>query len=369
MQMTCRKGMAGRERTYTPRVRTSRPIGAGRTENEAPSTPLAPPKARDDAWYIPAPLSQRLHDKSALGQTTSDGGVLLTPEEVMFCHWYRHVPLPSLDWFEQEVANDATVATRTIAMDVLRNGGERVVPAKHLQKRFPSLHPMTWAIRWQRHERWQKHGGFSQIRLQRTHDEMDWDELHLWVQTVHTAGHVAELCVIDDEFDATIYHLSTTKPAGDQRLLSELSEDEHAALQDMLGAAISMDGGWFLQSTSKWPLPAFGIEHFSGRFLRNEEFSYLSRTSPSEDGGLYGTLASAGLILRPGFKYGCRWRAYATSLEVEHAPWLIQPFSEAPKTWDEVCLAVRLAEGVNKHWLCAMPEQDGYSYLNIKRSS
>ena len=222
MQTTCRKGMAGRERTYTPRVRTSRPIGAGRTENEAPSTPLAPPKARDDAWYIPAPLSQRLHDKSALGQTTSDGGILLTPEEVMFCHWYRHVPLPSLDWFEQEVANDATVATRTIAMDVLRNGGERVVPAQHLQKRFPSLHPMTWAIRWQRHERWQKHGGFSQIRLQRTHDELDWDELHLWVQTVHTAGHVAELCVIDDEFDATIYHLSTANPIGDQRLLSEL---------------------------------------------------------------------------------------------------------------------------------------------------
>ena len=27
--------------------------------------------------------------------------------------------------------------------------------------------------------------------------------------------------------------------------------------------------------------------------------------------------------------------------------------SEAPENWEEVCLAVRLAEGVNKRWLCA----------------
>jgi len=350
-------------------VRTSRPIGAGRTENEAPSTPLAPPIAREGAWYIPAPLSQRLHDKSALGQTTSDGGILLVPEEVMFCHWYRHVPLPSPDWFEREVAQNAAVVPRTIAMDVLRNGGERVVPSEHLHNRFPSLHPMTWAIRWQRHERWQKHGGFSQIRLQRTHDELDWDELRIWVQTVRNDGHVAELCVIDDEFDATIYHLSTAQPAGDQRLVSDLKDEEYSALQAMLEAATPMDGGYFLHSTPNWPLPAFGIEHFSGRFLREEEFGYLSNPPSSQAGGLYGALANAGMILRPGFKYGCRWRAYATSLEIEHAPWLIQPLSEAPKTWDEVCLAVRLAEGVNKHWLCAMPEEESFSYLNIKRSS
>ena len=94
--------------------------------------------------------------------------------------------------------------------------GERAVPVSHLTDRFESLPSSTWAVRWERHEAWTQHPGYSQVRLQRTHDQLNWNELSTWVSNVNAMGHVAELCVIDDEFDATIYHLTTCLPTGDQ---------------------------------------------------------------------------------------------------------------------------------------------------------
>ncbi len=112
----------------------------------------------------------------------------------MFCHWYRHVPLPNgTRWFDEQLADDPSLIQRTIALDVLRNGGERVVPVVHLEKRFGPLPHGTWAIRWERHESWTSHNGFSQVRIQRTHDPLDWTELAAWVEKVHDNDHVAEL--------------------------------------------------------------------------------------------------------------------------------------------------------------------------------
>ena len=79
-------------------------------------------------------------------------------------------------------------------------------------------------------------------------------------------------------------------------------------------------------------------------------------------------LASQRLLLRPGFKYGCLWRAYETGISVEHAPWLIQPVHDAPTNWEGICLAVRLAEGVNKRWLCASQFEGDWNFVNIQRS-
>ena len=95
--------------------------------------------------------------------------------------------------------------------------------------------------------------------------------------------------------------------------------------------------GVFLPVGQDWPLPSIGLPHFSGRYLRTEEWHYLQNPSSRTD-GLFAALVEAGLLLRPGFKYGCRWRAYEDDIEVAHAPWLIQPRSEAPDNWEEVCL-------------------------------
>lgn len=361
-----REIMAGRERKYTPRARTTRPIGEARTSNAPPNQPLQPPVNRNGLWFIPEPLSHRLHDKSALGQRT-DGGILLSAEEVMFCHWYRHVPLPDgPDWFEKQLMVNEELAKRTIALDVLRNGGERVVPVVHLAARFLSLPAETWAIRWERHEAWTSHPGYSQVRLQRTQDELDWKELHQWVNDVMAIGHVAELCVIDEEFDTTIYHLSMAQPRGSHVLIEDLSESDLTSLRDACRQATPIEGGHFVGHDSTWPLPAIGLPHFSGRYLRGEEYrAIMSDERPEDD--LYRELLSKGLLLRPGFKYGCRWRAYEEGIEVAHAPWLVQPERDAPKNWEEVCLAVRLAEGVNKRWICAQQSGDSHSFLNIQR--
>lgn len=364
------QAMTGRQRNYTPRIRSTRPLGGPRTPNAPPAAQLPEPVLRDDLWYLPPPLSQRLHEKSALGKRAKDGGILLTPEEVLFCHWYRHVPLANPEaWLEREMVRDPGLEAKVIAMDVLRNGGERVVPMDHLTDRFPTISNHTWAIRFERHESWRQHGGFSQIRVQRTHDEVNWEELNQWVQSVLENNHIPELCVIDDELDATVYNLSHEQPHGDQVLLSDLSAELYTDLESLISRSVSVENGMFVSDVSSWPLPAIGIEHFSGRFLRNEEHEYLrSLTNGEQADNLYAYLASQRLLLRPGFKFGCLWRAYETGISVEHAPWLIQPVNEAAKNWEGICLAVRLAEGVNKRWLCASEFEGKWTFLNIQRS-
>ena len=356
--------MGGGERTYRPRARTTRSLDEPRSSNSPPAQPIPTPVERDGFWFLPDPVAQRLHQKSALGLRVSDG-ILLTAEEVMFCHWYRHVPLPSdKQWFSMQLQKDAMLLRKTIAMDVMRNGGERVVPASHLSKRLASIPDQTWAIRWERHETWTQHRGFSQIRLQQTHDPLDWDELLAWVSKVDSDGHVAELCVIDDEFDCTIYHLSECRPVGNHLSVERLDSGTRKRLEEACQQSVRIGDGYFLSETGEWPLPSIGIPHFSGRYLRREEHQFL--TAPNSN-NLYATLVGQGLLLRPGFKYGCKWRAYEMDIDQAHAPWLIQPMNDAPTNWEEVCLAIRLAEGVNKRWLCAFERDEDFSFLNIKR--
>ena len=156
------------------------------------------------------------------------------------------------------------------------------------------------------------------------------------------------------------------EPKGSHQHAGELGDDVREQVVAWCAEGTSVDGGVFLPVRGKWPLPALGVPHFSGRFLRTEERDYLLG-HPSSGSDLYRTLVEAGLLLRPGFKYGCRWRAYEDDIEVAHAPWLIQPRAEAPTNWEEVCLSVRLAEGVNKRWLCADQRASTSSFLNIKR--
>ena len=85
--------MGGGERTYRPRARTTRSLDEPRSSNSPPAQPIPAPVERGDHWFLPDPVAQRLHQKSALGMRVTDG-ILMTAEEVMFCHWYRHVPLP-----------------------------------------------------------------------------------------------------------------------------------------------------------------------------------------------------------------------------------------------------------------------------------
>ena len=116
-------------------------------------------------------------------------------------------------------------------------------------------------------------------------------------------------------------------------------------------------------------MSSIGVEHLSGINLRSEEIEWLnSRLCKNTDNDeLFSHLADSGCILRPGFKYGCRWRVYDDDVSNSHAPWLLEPYNEAPESWEKLCLAVRLAEGVHKKWVCGFHNNDKWEFLNIKR--
>ena len=361
--------MARHSRKFTPRERNRRPLGLENQANKPPSTPLAPAVERDGFWYIAAPLASRLHQKSALGQTTSDGGILLTLEEVMFCHWNRHVPLASDDWFVNNVASTTSAISAAVVFDVARSGGEKLVPAAHLQGR-KDLCDSTWAMRWQRDSNPNKAAPNAQCRFANTTDSLDMMELLNWAEQVTDLGQIPELYVVDEEMDVTMYRLNKIELSGQQITIEQLSKSQIDKLGNAWASRIQRENGWYIIGDD-WPLPSLGQEQMSGRLLRNEEGVWLenklnSSSSSSGIESLFNHLMSQGCILRPGFKYGCRWRVYDESVASAHAPWLLQELSDVSSTWEGICLSVRLAEAVHKEWVCAI-DDGGWKFLSMRR--
>ena len=294
-------------RKSKPRSRPTRPIGL--SIEGAPSKPNPPPSEHELGWFIPAPLSNRLHQKSALGKPI-EGGIVLTEEEVMFCHWHRHVPITE-EWFEKIVSEDSDFPYRVVAYDVARSGGEKVVPKGD-----------QW-YRWQRESHPSRGKYSAKIKWARTEHILDYIELLSWVQNNQEEECLSEIAIVDDEMDVTMYRVSTIDPTGK-----------------------------VIPATREF-YPNLGIEQMSRRFLREDEEMWINGVDNSVT-KLFDELNGRGLLMRPGFKYGCRWRVYSTPVSEDHAPWLMQMVEDAPKDWEGICLSVRLAEGVNKGWVVAI---------------
>jgi hypothetical protein len=309
----------GGGRRSKPRVRPTRPLGL--SDEGSPVKLNQAPEPHGDGWFIAAPLSNRLYQKSALGRPI-DGGIVMTAEEVMFCHWHRHVPLPDM-WLEQRLKDNPDFAHKAVAFDVVRNAGEKVVPRDG-----------RW-LRWPRESHPSMGEPVAVVRWARARDNLDMSELLSWAQGLDAEGMLAELAIVDDEMDVTMYRLSLINPTGS---LTPATIDSH---------------------------PLLGVEHLSRRFLREDELNWINgvETPVTE---LFSELNSRGLLMRPGFKYGCRWRVYSTPVDVDHAPWLMQMEGDAATNWEGVCLSVRLAEGVNKGWVVAL-RRDDWNFLLIGR--
>ena len=364
--------MGRHKRTFTPRVRTTRPLGTSLTPNQAPSMPLPPPSYKNNEWYIEAPLASRLHQKSALGRTDSDGGVFMTHEEILFCHWHRHLPLPSDEWFSDSLKNDPDLVARSVAFDVARSGGELVVPVENIsEKRGFTIASTTWALRWNREQIFSKEDPVAHVRWAWTTDDVDWVEMELWTRSVIKNGMIAELFVVDEELDVTMYRLSFADISGNQTTWSQLDDSSRTHLAEYWATRIKRGEGWYIPLTGTWPWPSLGVEHQSGRHLRLEEGEWLAERLESNPLPphlhLYDDLMGRGVVLRPGFKYGSQWRIYDAAVGETHAPWLLLPLERAPVTWNAACLAVRLAEGVHKSWVCALTMKDDWSYLQVQR--
>ena len=364
--------MARQNRKFTPRVRTTRPLGTSLTTNAPPMQPHPAPILRDGQWFIEPPLSSRLYQKSGIGMMHSDGSISLRDEEILFCHWHRHVPLPDGKWFENQVRLDSDIVARSVIFDTARSGGELLIPCENIpDKREISYNSSTWALRWNREQVFSKEPPVAQVRWAWTTDEIDWMKLLEWTVEVHSLGMNAELFVIDEELDVTMYLLTEAIPIGTQPTWESLGTDEMKEVSSLWDLRIERGEGWYIPGATKWPLETVGVEHLSGRHLRREEGIYLesklSHTILPDEYHLYGDLMSRGVVLRPGFKYGSMWRVYETSVGEGHAPWLIQPAHRAPLNWEGSCLAVRLSEGVNKLWVCALFYQEKWFYLQVQR--
>lgn len=365
--------MGGQSRKFTPRQRNRRPLGQPNDKNQAPSIPLPAAVKRGRHWYVAPPLASRLYQKSGLGQTTSDGGILLLSEEVLFCHWHRHMPLPDDQWFSQQLASDSHHIARAVVFDVARSGGELVIPRQHLKDELlENIHPNTWALRWRRDQSFSKQQPEAQTRWACTTDSLDILELLEWAREVKSAGYIPELYIVDEEMDVTMYRLDLITMQGNQKTWNQLTENESASIRQSWSQKLPWSEGWYIPNQSNWTWNSVGVEHMSGRLLRKEEGQWLdnliSNQNPSSSiDSLFSHLMSQGLIIRPGFKFGCRWRVYDDSVEKSHAPWLVQTETDAPSTWEGICLSVRLAEGVHKSWVCVIGQENTWDCLQIKR--
>ena len=361
--------MVRQRRKFKPRARTSRSLNLdsiGSNEEQR----IQPPLQDGDYWKIVPPLATRLYEKSALGQRHEDGSISLTASEVLFCHWHRHLPLPSDDWLLNELEKNPRLIYEAIIMDVGRNGGEMIVPTEHRSEQDR----LAWGVRWHRDRNHLKDNYQASVAIATTHDELDWDELLDWCQKTNLNGIDAELFVIDDELDVTMYKVDLIQPKGDLLSWNDLADGQQKQFLKDWKNRTPTESGSYVRHEHTWFWEQIGIEHMSGRILRQEEEHYLQQMITKEqdvtpNSELMHDLYERGLLLRPGFKYGCRWRVYDGDLNESHAPWLIQPRSESATTWEGVCLSVRLAEGVHKQWVCAILNKEEWNYLRIQRWS
>jgi len=330
----------------------------------------APPTQLNDKWLVSGGIGSRLWNKSAIGKTIEEGTILM-PEEVLFCHWHRHLPLPNSEWLGNLLSKDPYLLHRAAAMNTIREPGDLLVLTSATKLKFEE---QSWALRWNRGEHPSRDLPSSELRWVMNSSETNWIELFNWANKVEQKGRFAEVLVVDGEFDVTAYRLKISEPKGNLPKPSEVSNNDFKIIKNGWDMRIKSGNGFWIPITHNiMPLPQLGVPQASGIWLAEIEENWLESKLKSQKMGeielIYDTLLEKGLWPRPGFKYGCRWRVYSEDISSQHAPWLIVPMSESPKDWNEACLVARLAAGVNKSWLCSIEIKNKICFIELSRWS
>ncbi len=206
------------------------------------------------------------------------------------------------------------------------------------------------------------------------------------------AGKTLLLSLVDEEGDLTYYETRLVKltaaiPARPERKArANLLEDRVIAL-DEKDAATLHDGGYFGRAVGfgqQLSLPE-AIYLANEGSLHVEDARGQTTITPSELADraralepdfdlrqrLYTHLRHQGVVVKTGFKYGTHYRAYTSTPDEEHAPYLIhalQPDRAMP--WPEVSGFVRLAHGVRKRLFFATPtagDANAFDLLELAR--
>ena len=353
-----------------PRERGFRDINSDLIGNKENDGRHEVPTKFKDKWLVSGGIASRLWNKSAIGVQINEG-TLLTSEEVLFCHWHRHLPLPNNDWLKSTLLDDPELLHRAAVMNTIREPGDVLVLTEISDLNFSKN---SWALRWNRGEHPTRNSPVSEIRWVSNSSKIDWYELFEWIESVNQKDRRAEILVVDGEFDVTAYRLNIVIPSGDLKKSSDLSKNDLEKLKEGWNQKItSGEGYWIPIKHKEMPLPQLGVPQASGTWLGEIDQKWLKSQLNSDEideiTEIFGNLLEKGLWPRPGFKYGCRWRVYSGELSSQHAPWLIVPSCESPTNWNEACLAARLAAGVNKSWLCALRFDSQISFIELCRWS
>ena len=88
--------------------------------------------------------------------------------------------------------------------------------------------------------------------------------------------------VIDDELDVTMYKMDLIQPKGDLKSWSDLDElQQQQFLNDWMNRTPT-DSGSYIRHEQNWSWEQIGIDHMSGRILRQEEEHYLQEMITKE---------------------------------------------------------------------------------------
>jgi len=370
-QLIPRKFMGGKKRQFTPRIRPKRSLFENRTPNSPPQTRLNPPKQFEHRWELDLPLAQRLYQKSGIGMLEQKK-YSINHVELIFCFWYRHVPLPESFDFGSLLEINPKLSHEVVLYDELRNGGNILIPVGNLHEREFELPHGSWGAFWDRSLKWQSQNPNGCVKWVHSSDVIDWEEIVEWAKSCISLRLEPILVVIDGEMDVTSYIIQDIEPTGQHLSPESLSEKEVEFIKTNIELAKNTEQGWYVpQHIEAWPLPSFGVEHLSGRFFTCEELDFLrygQQASQSKKQNLYADLIHRGIMLRPGFKFGCCWRGYSMPMEDEHAPYLIPDIDLLPHNYEALCLALRLSEGVNKEWILPYENKnEGWNYMTLSR--
>ncbi len=358
----------GKGREYKPRSRSDRPVTT--PENNSDGAFKEALVKCPEGWRIEPPISSRLWQKSALGRTVENGAIILCSAEALYCHWHRNIALPSSDFVENMLVDDERALHEAVAIETIRAGGEIVMICHSDSPHSELSHDKTWGMRWERTEHPSSGPPTAQVRWFISTDSLDMGEMREWVESVESSGQRAEVVVVDPEYDTTVYLLTRPSPQGTLTPPSMLNEETLSHIRKLFADGSSSPEGRFIHS-QEWPLENVGVSQSGGISLDSTEAEWLETHLNGEvqsgDAALLGGLLERGLLARPGFKYGCRWRVYDAKMSEVHAPWLVSTESENPRSWNEACLRARLAAGVNKLWTAIAIDGDDSIFLSMER--
>nr|AIF05992.1 tRNA splicing endonuclease [uncultured marine group II/III euryarchaeote KM3_18_D06] len=329
----------------------------------AESSGIGPCSPHAEGWVLDGPAAQRLHDKSALGRPHTNNRLLLADSEVLFCSRHRHLKLTE-GWLEERAKERDGLLHETAALESMRVPGEKVVLAQNIHHLVKEqiVSEGSWAFRWSRNDKVRKNDPTSEVIWVRDDEPIVWLDLHRWASEVGALGRIAEVLIVDDEMGVTTYRVQVCDPKGTMKGFdeSELSQYLDSLIEDSSSGAL-LPGESEMAKQIGAPIP-------EGTWIDRDEIRLLSGTKDEvATSNLLRDVLMRGLLPRPGFKYGTRWRLYDGPIGEDHAPWLLQPEWLAPSDWAQACLSARLATGVNKTWLCGFNHNETWHYLGLVR--